>query len=98
MEMFEFGCGTGSTAIIHSPYVKHIQAIDLSSKMLEIAQDKVDKENISSINFEQSAIDDFNAPENSYDVVLGVSILHLLENKEEAITKVFRMLKPGGYL
>ncbi len=49
MDMFEFGCGTGSTAIIHAPYVKHIHAIDLSPKMLEIAQGKVDKENINNI-------------------------------------------------
>lgn len=96
MDMFEFGCGTGSTAIIHAPYVKHIHAIDLSPKMLEIAQGKVDKENINNITFEQSTIDEFNAPDNSFDVVLGMSILHLLENKEEAVAKVYKMLKSGG--
>ena len=32
MEVLEFGCGTGSTALIHAPYVKHIHAIDISSK------------------------------------------------------------------
>lgn len=96
MDMFEFGCGTGTTAIIHAPYVKHIHAIDLSPKMLEIAQGKVDKENINNITFEQSTIDEFNAPDNSFDVVLGMSILHLLENKEEAVAKVYKMLKSGG--
>ena len=35
MEILEFGCGTGSTAITHAPCVKHIRAIDVSSKMLE---------------------------------------------------------------
>jgi len=25
MEVLEFGCGTGSTAIAHAPYVKHIR-------------------------------------------------------------------------
>ena len=40
MEVLEIGCGTGSTAIVHAPYVKHIQAIDLSSKMIEIAHAK----------------------------------------------------------
>ena len=44
MEVLEFGCGTGSTAIIHAPYVKHIHAIDISSKMIEIAQGKADAE------------------------------------------------------
>ena len=49
MEVMEFGSGTGSTAIIHSPHVKHILAIDGSSKMTEIARGKADKENIRKI-------------------------------------------------
>ena len=32
MEVLEFGCGTGSTALIHAPHVKHIHAIDISSR------------------------------------------------------------------
>ena len=46
MEVLEFGCGTGSTAILHAPYVKHIRAIDFSSKMIEIAQGKAEAQNI----------------------------------------------------
>jgi len=34
MEVLEISCGTGSTAIIHAPYVKHIRAIDISPKMI----------------------------------------------------------------
>ena len=30
MRVLEFGCGTGSTAIAHAPFVKHIHAIDIS--------------------------------------------------------------------
>jgi len=37
-DVFEFGCGTGSTAILHSPFVKNILAIDFSPKMIEIAR------------------------------------------------------------
>ncbi len=29
-------------------------------------------------------------------MVLGLSILHLLENKESAIAKIYQILKPGG--
>jgi len=96
MEVLEFGCGTGSTAIAHSPHVSHIRAIDVSRKMLEIAQEKADRGNIDNVTFEQSTIEEVSVPDQSLDVVLGLSILHLLENKEEAITKVHRMLKPGG--
>ncbi|MEM9265816.1 MAG: class I SAM-dependent methyltransferase [Cyanobacteria bacterium P01_F01_bin.13] len=96
MEVLEFGCGTGSTAIIHAPYVKHIRAIDISSNMIEIAQGKADAQNISNITFEQTTIEEISMPDRSLDVVLGLSVLHLLENKETAIAKVYNMLKPDG--
>lgn len=96
MKVLEIGCGTGSTAIIHSPYVNHIHAIDISSKMIEIAQSKADAKNIGNITFEQLTIDELDIQDQTLDVVLGLSILHLLENKEEVIAKVYKMLKSGG--
>lgn len=96
MELLEFGCGTGSTAIIHAPYVKHIRAIDISAKMIEIAQGKAEASNIKNVTFEQLTIDELSVADNTYDMVLGLSILHLLEDKEAAIAKVYKMLKPGG--
>jgi len=96
MEVLEFGCGTGSTAIAHAPFVKHIRAIDISSKMIEIARGKAAAGNIGNVTFERAAIDDFSAPDQTFDAVLGLSILHLLEDKDAVIAKVYRMLKPGG--
>lgn len=96
MEILELGCGTGSTAITHAPFVKHIRAVDISSKMLTIAQDKVDKAGIDNITFEHSTIEDLSVADQSIDVVLAMSVLHLLEDKEAAIAKAHSMLKPGG--
>ena len=96
MEVLEFGCGTGSTAITHAPYVKHIQAIDISSKMINIALSKAESKNINNVTFKQSTIDEFSVPNQTFDAVLGLSILHLVENKEATVTKVHEMLKPGG--
>ena len=96
MEVLEFGCGTGSTAISHAPYVKHIQAIDISSNMIEIAQDKAAAGSVENVTFKRSTIDEFSAPDQSLDAVLGLSILHLLDNVDEVIGKVYKMLKPGG--
>jgi ubiquinone/menaquinone biosynthesis C-methylase UbiE len=96
MEVLEIGCGTGSTAITHAPYVKHIQAIDISSKMVAIAKGKAEAANVANVSFRQSTIDELSMPDRTVDAVLGLSILHLLENKEEAIAKVYEMLKPGG--
>ncbi|MGK7910661.1 MAG: class I SAM-dependent methyltransferase [Synechococcus sp.] len=96
MEVLEFGCGTGSTAIIHAPFVRNIRAIDVSSKMLDIAREKARAQGIENVSFEQMMIEDIEIPDGSLDVVLGLSILHLLDERETAIAKVFNMLKPGG--
>jgi 2-polyprenyl-3-methyl-5-hydroxy-6-metoxy-1,4-benzoquinol methylase len=66
--------------------------------MIEIAQSKAEANNIKNITFEQLTIEELTVSDCSLDVVLGLSILHLLENKEEVIAKVHKMLKPGGIL
>ncbi|MGD1913710.1 MAG: class I SAM-dependent methyltransferase [Rivularia sp. (in: cyanobacteria)] len=96
MEVLEFGCGTGGTAIIHAPYVKHIRAIDFSEEMIKIAQGKAEAQNINNVTFEQLTIEELTVASETFDVVLGLGILHLLENKKEVIAKVYKMLKPGG--
>ena len=96
MDVLEFGCGTGSTAIAHAPYVQHIQAIDFSSNMIEIAQAKADAQDIQNVTFEQASMDQMSVPDKTYDAVLGLNVLHLLDNKEEVIAKVHNMLQPGG--
>ncbi len=96
MEVLEFGCGTGSTAIVHAPHVREIHAIDISEKMLEIARSRAEAAGVGNVRFEQSDIDAFSAPDGTFDAVLGLSILHLLEDRNPAIAKVYRMLKPGG--
>lgn len=96
MKVLEVGCGTGSTAIIQAPFVKHIRAIDISRKMIEIAQAKAVTGNVENVTFEQSNIVDLNTKDGAYDAVMAHSILHLLENKEAVIATIHRMLKPGG--
>lgn len=96
MNVLEFGCGTGSTALIHAPHVKHIRATDFSSAMLDIARKKAANHNITNVTFERAAIEDLNVTDESLDVVLGLSVLHLLQDKEDIIARVYKMLKPGG--
>lgn len=96
MVLLEFGCGTGSTAIAHAPCVKHIRAIDVSSKMIAIAQAKANAANVTNVTFEQATIEGIDLPDQSFDAVLGHSILHLLHDRDAAIAKAFRILKPDG--
>ncbi|CAB9501489.1 Arsenite methyltransferase [Seminavis robusta] len=96
MQVLEYGCGTGGTSLIHAPYVKHILATDISGKMLEIAKTKQQEADVKNVEFRQTSIDQLELPKESQDVVLGLSILHLLKNRDEAIAKTHQWLKPGG--
>jgi ubiquinone/menaquinone biosynthesis C-methylase UbiE len=95
-KVFEFGCGTGSTAIHHAPYVNSIRALDVSPKMIEIARKKADAEHVSNVQFEVGRIEDAVVPDGSYDVVMAHSILHLLKDKDAALAKSHAMLAKNG--
>ena len=96
MDVLEFGCGTGTTAIIHSPFVKSILATDISSNMLQIAKEKSVSNNIDNIQFKKSSFEELELADELFDVVMGHSILHLLNDPDEVIAKVYQKLKKGG--
>lgn len=95
--VLEFGCGTGSTAILHAPFVKHIDAMDVSKRMIEIAEAKLAPEGIENVKFSVADMDSFRARPETYDVALGLNILHLLDDRMAAMAQVYQALKPGGY-
>lgn len=96
MQVVEFGCGTGSTALVHAPHVRRIRAFDTSAKMIGIARAKAEEAGIGNVDFEHSDLLDAAIDDGSVDVVLGMSILHLLDDRAATIARVHRILKPGG--
>jgi ubiquinone/menaquinone biosynthesis C-methylase UbiE len=96
MHVLEFGCGTGSTAILHAPHVERIHAIDISAKMLDIARRRADEAGVGNVNFEQLTLEQLGAADQSFDAVLALSVLHLVDDRDAAMVEVHRLLKPGG--
>lgn len=96
MIVLEFACGTGGTALRHAPFVAEITAIDYSENMIAIARSKAEAAGVTNVRFAVESIQDHAAPDATYDVVMGMSILHLLPDRAEMLEKVHRLLKPGG--
>lgn len=94
--LLEFGCGTGSTAIAHAPYVRHVVATDISGRMLEIAERKAKDAGMANISFRQGPLERLELEAASFDAVLGLNVLHLLDDVEVALARVHSLLKPGG--
>ena len=96
MEVLEFGCGAGATAVAFAPFVKHILAIDISKPMLEVAREVAKSAGIDTVTFDQAAIEDFGASDQRFDAVIGLRVLNHLADPDAVIAKVRRLLKPGG--
>jgi ubiquinone/menaquinone biosynthesis C-methylase UbiE len=96
--VFDYGCGTGSLSIEISSKVKEIHAIDISSKMLGIARERIDKEGIRNITLKKSDLDDVDFLPGSYDVVIAVNIFHFIDDIGKDLSRIYEMLKPGGLL
>lgn len=94
-EVFEFGCGTGSTALWHAPHVKRIEATDGSAKMIEICREKAEAAGISNVTFRHELATEYFGMD-KFDAVFAFSILHLLRDRVGALATVERILKPGG--
>ena len=94
-EALEFGCGTGGTARLHAPHVRSYRATDFSDAMIEIALGKGPVPD--NLTFEVAEFDEMTLDDASLDMVLGLSILHLVPDADATIAKAFRVLRPGGY-
>jgi len=95
-EVLELGCGTGTTSIHHAPLVKHILATDISNSMLDVGRSRASEAGIENVTFQQSTVEKLEAEPSSFDVVLALNILHLIEDPAAAVNKVSILLKPGG--
>ncbi|NRF38887.1 bifunctional 2-polyprenyl-6-hydroxyphenol methylase/3-demethylubiquinol 3-O-methyltransferase UbiG [Pedobacter foliorum] len=92
--VLDLGCGFGW----HCQYVagqgaESVLGIDLSEKMLDFAKQK---NQFSFVEYKQMAIEDFDFPAESFDVVLSSLAFHYLESFDDVCRKVHKCLSVGG--
>ena len=93
-KVLEIGCGTGyfTKEIVRTGAL--VTAIDISPELLNIAKQEITETNI---NFLLDNAYELSFEDNSFDSIVGSSVLHHLEI-EKAISEMFRVLKPGGIM
>ncbi|HMB23046.1 MAG: class I SAM-dependent methyltransferase [Chloroflexota bacterium] len=94
--VLDYGCATGSIALEIANTAGMVCGIDLSAKMIEIAGQKADERKIKNIEFVHATIFDESLKVGSFDLILALSILHLLENPTQVMNRINQLLKPGG--
>jgi SAM-dependent methyltransferase len=96
----EIGCGAGRFTLPLLAHCRRLTAIDLSPRQLERLQAELDAREIPpercrllEANVEQLGDE---IPDESLDFVLGVFVLHHLQEPEAALSRLRRLLRPGG--
>jgi ubiquinone/menaquinone biosynthesis C-methylase UbiE len=90
--VLEIGCGTGYFTKEIVKTGAFVTAIDISPELLDIAKLEIKESNV---NFVLDNAYDLSFEADSFDSIVGSSVLHHLEI-EKAVSEMFRVLKPGG--
>ena len=86
--VLDFGCARGAYTAAFAPNVKEIRGIDISPKMIELA-----RASNHGLRFDVGGIEDV---QDTFDVVLALNVLHLVDDLERTLLRIDEILKPGG--
>ena len=83
--VLDYGCGTGTTACELAGQVREIRGIDISDKMIELAEMKAAAGDVPNVTFSQGDIFDKDLAPGSFDAILAFNMLHTLPDPESVM-------------
>lgn len=94
--VMDFGCATGTKTLELAGAVKQIHGLDLSDEMIIEARKKLNELNVRNASFTQGTIFENDFKEATFHKIISYGVIHLLEDKEKVIQKIYALLKPDG--
>jgi ABC-2 type transport system ATP-binding protein len=92
----EFGCGTGYFTKAIARNAKHVVATDLSDKMLEVARTEL--RGFKNVTIQKADCSNTPFPAESYDSVVSVNLIHVVDDPSQCLQESHRVLRRGGSL
>lgn len=97
LEVLDVGCGDGQLAVALVDAGAHVAAVDPDRRMLAAARDRSKKAG-ASIRLAEATAENLPFDNDSFDVVIAITVLCFLHKPETAFAEMARVLKPGGHL
>ena len=96
MRVLDFGCGTGSNSLLLARRGARVVGVDLSDSLVHLARQRLDVNGLpGAARFAVGSAHDLPFASGSFDLVVGIAILHHLD-LDLASREVFRVLRDGG--
>lgn len=94
--VLDIGCGTGSQCGDIAGNVKQVTGIDISRKLLAIAEQRKADRKLDNVEFLQTSLFDERFQPGSFDVVTAFYVLHFFEDIDAVFKRIHDLLKPDG--
>lgn len=98
MEALEYGSGTGLLSFELQPHIGNITMADNSEGMLEVLNEKIDRQQESNLRAAKLDLTEDELPDQQYDLVFTQMTLHHIKDTEAILSDFYNLLKPDGYL
>jgi ubiquinone/menaquinone biosynthesis C-methylase UbiE len=94
--ILDYGCGSGWLSVYFAKQGAQVDGFDISSKLVELATKRAEMNEVSSgTKFKKMIAEKLEYGDNSFDFVIGISILHHID-LDEGSKELKRVIKPGG--
>jgi len=93
--LLEVGVGTGLSLPLY-PNSSEIVGIDISSKMLEKAREKIRKLDMDNIQLSVMNAEEMDFPDNTFDCVTACYVVSAAPDPQKVVSEICRVCKPDG--
>ena len=97
-KVLDCAAGTGELSFAAAVRADSVLCTDISENMLKTAKKKAAARQKDNISFAERNIFDLQEADNTYDIVIAGNVLHLIDNPQDAVRELYRVLKKGGKL
>ncbi len=94
----DLGCGNGVFLAILASRCEKIVGIDISADMLSDCSKTLERLGIANVKLINATSEKIPLPDNEFDVIFLVDVIHHIEQLQESILEIYRVLKPEGKL
>lgn len=94
----DVGCGIGFLLPLLASYADEVVALDYSAPVMEYARFMAKKRNLNTTSFVQGDIIDLPFEDDSFDLVVCMSVLEHFKDPKIPLSELKRVLKAGGIL
>lgn len=98
-KVLDLGCGRGGETFEAAQYIGaegFAWGLDLTPRMIEVAQERMKKEQIQNIEFLLASMDHIPLKDNTLDAVLSNCAINHVQDKIAVYQEIYRVLKQGG--